>query len=136
MLKINIVDILVGILSFVIVLVTSLTKPIAFINLVYLLCLLLLYFVSLRRVILQYRNHEHISDAERSKVVLALGAFLAFTELIQATVSFNANNYVGGLIQASLALVFVVLATNGRLDYSGFKSVHLDLHGPSNMTAW
>lgn len=106
------VDFITLILSGVIIYMSLQNKPHSYINLVYLTFILLLYVIALRTVLINATNGKTSSPTDRAKLTFWLGGFLALSEIIHATLSFNQSNYLGGLIQSSLALIFGATAIN------------------------
>lgn len=106
------VDFVTLILSGVIIYMSLQNKPHSYINLVYLTFILLLYVIALRTVLINATNGKTSSPTDRAKLTFWLGGFLALSEIIHATLSFNQSNYLGGLIQSSLALIFGATAIN------------------------
>lgn len=112
MADISFIDFIVVIISGIIVYMSLQNTPHSYINFVYLSFMLLLYAVALRSVVIKASRGEHSTPVEGARLTFWLGGILALSEIIHATLSFQQQNYVGGLIQSCLALVFGASALN------------------------
>ena len=110
--EVSLVDFVVLALCGVIIYLSTQDKQHSYVNIVYMVFILILYIVALRTVLLNVMNGRSSTMSERSKLTFWLGGFLALSEIIHATLSFNTGNYLGGLIQSCLALIFGATAIN------------------------